>query len=296
MLTLVTGCRGRIGATLVSLLHRDGHAVRAASRNPDRLTDPTAAARTTPLPTAAGALPADVPVVACDLGDPTTFATALDGVDAVFLYAEASGIDAFVSAAEAAGVGHIVLLSSSSVLAPDAHGNPIAASHHAVERALTASPLTTTLLRPGAFASNAYQWAESVRARDSVDLPHPRSHTSPIHGTDIAEAALAVLTDPLLRNAAYHLTGPESLTAAEQVGLLAAASGRPIAVNTVTGAVWKESVAPFVPGPIADALLAYSAAADGSPAEVTGDTEKLTGHPARTFATWAEENAAAFRP
>ncbi|MFD4943936.1 SDR family oxidoreductase [Streptomyces sp. NPDC058239] len=280
MLTLVTGCRGRIGATLVSLLHRDGHAVRAASRNPEALTT----------------LPAGVPVVACDLGDPATFATALDGVDSVFLYAEVSGIEAFLSAAETAGVGHIVLLSSSSVLGPDVHGNPIAASHHAVEQALTASSLTTTLLRPGAFASNAYQWAESVRTHGSVDLPHPRSHTSPIHGTDIAEAALAVLTDPRLQGAAYHLTGPESLTAAEQAGLLAAAAGRPITVNTVTGEAWKESVAPFVPEPIADALLAYSAAADGSPAEVTGDTERLTGHPARTFASWAEEHAAAFRP
>ncbi|MFE5096733.1 NAD(P)H-binding protein [Streptomyces sp. NPDC056638] len=280
MLTLVTGCRGRIGSALVSLLHRAGHAVRAASRNPETLTT----------------LPVDVPIVACDLGDPTTFATALDGVDSVFLYAEASGIDAFLCAAETAGVGHIVLLSSSSVLGPNAHGNPIAASHHAVEQALTASPLTTTLLRPGAFASNAYQWAESVRTHGSVALPHPRSHTSPIHGTDIAEAALAVLTDPRLQGAAYHLTGPESLTAAEQVGLLAAAAGRPVTVDTVTGEAWKKSVAPFVPESIADALLAHSAAMDGSPAEVTGDTEKLTGHPARTFATWAEEHAAAFRP
>lgn len=137
MHTLVTGCRGRIGSTLVSLLHRDGHAVRAASRTPESLA------------ATAEALPAGVPVVACDLGDPATFGAALDGIDAVFLYADPSGIDAFLAAAETAGVGHIVLLSSSSVLAPDAQDNPIAASHHAVEQALIASPLTTTLLRPG---------------------------------------------------------------------------------------------------------------------------------------------------
>ncbi|MEU0626185.1 NAD(P)H-binding protein [Streptomyces sp. NPDC005989] len=284
MLTLVTGCRGRVGSTLVSLLHRDGHAVRAASRTPEDLA------------ATATALPAGVSVAACDLGDPATFGAALDGVDSVFLYAEPSGIDAFLSAAGAAGVGHIVLLSSSSVLAPDAQDNPIAASHHAVEQALLASPLTTTLLRPGAFAANAYQWAQSVRAHGTVDLPYPNSHTSPIDATDIAEAALAVLTDPRLQGEAYHLTGPESLTAAEQVGLLAAASRRPIAINTVTGAAWKKSVAGFVPEAFADALLAYTAASDGIPDEVTGDVEKLTGHPARTFAAWAEENAAAFRP
>ncbi|MFE6668360.1 NAD(P)H-binding protein [Streptomyces sp. NPDC057697] len=282
MHTLVTGCRGRIGSTLVSLLRDGGHTVRAASRTPGDLDS--------------AALPADVPVVACDLSDPATFGAALDGVDSVFLYAEPSGIDAFLSAARSAGVGHIVLLSSSSVLAPDAQDNAIAASHHAVEQALTASPLTTTLLRPGAFASNAYQWAPSVRAHGSVDLPYPDSHTSPIDTTDIAEAAFAVLTDPRLRGAAYHLTGPESLTVAEQIGLLANASGRPIAINTVTPAAWKESVAAFVPERIADALLAYSAATVDVPAEVTDNIEKLTGHPARTFAAWAEEHAAAFRP
>lgn len=278
MLTLVTGCRGRVGSTLASLLHRGGHAVRAASRNPAELS-----------------LPAGIPAVACDLGDPTTFAAALEGVDSVFLYAEPSHIDDFLAAARAAGVGHIVLLSSSSVLAPDASSNAIAASHHAVEQALTASPLTATLLRPGAFAGNAYQWSGAFRSGHPVDLPYPRSQTSPIDETDIAEAALAVLSDARLQGAAYHLTGPESLTATEQVELLAASSGTPVTVNTVSRDAWKESVSPFMPAEIAEALLGYWAATDGSPAEVTDDTEKLTGRPARTFAAWAAEHAAAFR-
>lgn len=145
MLTLVTGSRGRVGSALVSLPHQGGHAVRAASRTPDRLT-----------------LPAGVPAVACDLGDPTTFAAALDGADAVFLYAEPSQIDAFLTAAQQAGVGHIVLLSSSSALAPDPEGNPIAVAHHAVEEAVLAAPIPSTLLRPGAFATNAHP-----------DDPHP---------------------------------------------------------------------------------------------------------------------------
>ncbi|MFF1836129.1 NAD(P)H-binding protein [Streptomyces sp. NPDC058231] len=278
MLTLVTGSRGRVGSALVRLLHRGGHGVRAASRTPARLTPP-----------------AGVPAVACDLADPTTFAAALDGVDSVFLYAEAAGIDAFLAQAEAAGVAHIVLLSSSAVLGPDPHADPVARSHHAVEQALAGSPVTSTLLRPGAFAANAYQWAGAVRAHGAVGLPYPHSHTSPIHERDLAEAALAVLTEPRLQGSAYHLTGPRSLTAAEQVGLLAAASGRPIKVDAVSRTAWKSSVAPYVSDELAEGLLALWAATDGSPAEVTGGTEKLTGRPARTFAAWAAEHAAAFR-
>lgn len=162
MLTLVTGSRGRVGSALVPLPHQGGHAVRAASRTPDRLT-----------------LPAGVPAVACDLGDPTTFAAALDGADAVFLYAEPSQIDAFLTAAQQAGVGHIVLLSSSSVLAPDPEGNPIAVVHHAAEEAVLAAPIPSTLLRPGAFATNAHQWSGQVRAHGGVDLPPPREPGQP---------------------------------------------------------------------------------------------------------------------
>lgn len=278
MLTLVTGCRGRIGSTLAALLLGRGHPVRAASRNPAELS-----------------LPTGIPAVACDLGDPETFPAALEGVDSVFLYAEPSHIDDFLAAAQAAGVGHIVLLSSSSVLAPDAASNPIAASHHAVEEALTASPVGSTFLRPGDFASNAHQWAGAFRSGRPVDLPYPLSGTSPIDETSIAEAALAVLTDTRLQGAAYHLTGPESLTATEQVELLAAAAGSTTTVNAVSRQAWKESVAPFLPAEFAEALLSHWAATDGSPAEVTRDTEKLTGRPARTFASWAAEHAAAFR-
>ncbi|HEY9328432.1 MAG TPA: NAD(P)H-binding protein [Streptomyces sp.] len=278
MLTLVTGSRGRVGSALVSLLHRDGHAVRAASRNPVDLP-----------------LPAGVPSVACDLGDPSTFAAALEGVDSVFLYAEPSHITEFLAAAQTAGVAHIALLSSSTVLDPDAASNPIAASHHTVEQALTDSPLTTTLLRPGAFAGNAYQWSESIRSGRPVELPYPNSGTSPIDEADLAEAALAVLTDARLQGSAYHLTGPASLTAAEQVEILAAASGSPVTVRTVTRAGWKAAVSPYMPEEIAEGLLDHWAATDGSAAEVTGETAKLTGRPARTFAAWAADHAAAFR-
>lgn len=123
MTTLVTGSRGKVGAALIQLLHDRGAPVRAASAAPEKLE-----------------LPAGVEAVKLDLKDPATFPAALTGVTSVFLYAEPSHIDAFLQQAEAAGVQHLVLLSSSSVLAPGAADNAIAASHLAVEQALAASP------------------------------------------------------------------------------------------------------------------------------------------------------------
>lgn len=283
MTVLVTGSRGRVASTLIELLHDAGLKVRAASKNPADLSPP-----------------GGVDTVRCDLSDPADFDTALDGVDSVFLYAEASHIETFVARARAAGVQHIALLSSSSVLAPDAAENPIAAPHLAAERALEAAAargdVEATHLQPGAFATNALQWSWAIRAGRPVELPHPGTHGDPIHERDVAETAFAVLTEPRLRGSSYLLTGPESLTFSEQLAILAEATGRPAASVTVTPEQWRASVADFLPEPFADALLSYWAANDGRPAPLTRTVEELTGHPARTFATWAADHAKAFHP
>ncbi|MFJ3171298.1 NAD(P)H-binding protein [Streptomyces roseus] len=272
MSILVTGARGAVARGLVSLLAARGVPHRLASREPD-----------TP------------ETVRCDLGDPATFAGALAGVRSVFLYAEASAADAFVKEAVTAGVEHVVLLSSSSVLAPGAAENPLAASHLAVEEALLASPLHTTLLRPGSFASNALGWAWSLKSGRPVHLPHPGAHCDPVHEADLAEAAFAVLTDPALGGRAYHLTGPHSLTFATQLAILGRVLGSPIPFEAVTAEQWKAEVGAYMSGAYADALLDYWAASDGLPVETTDAVEQLTGHPARSFETWCRDHAEAFR-
>ncbi|MEU9101587.1 NAD(P)H-binding protein [Streptomyces sp. NPDC048361] len=279
MTVLITGSRGKVATTLIPLLRELGVAVRAASASPDKL-----------------AVPAGVERVVCDLDDPATFPAALAGVESVFLYANPKHIEAFLADAKAAGVQHIVLLSSSSVLEPGADTNAIAAMHSAVERGLERSGIPSTFLRPGGFAGNALGWSWAAKSTGAVDLPYPETQSSPIHEADIAEAALAVLTRPELRGHAYHITGPESLTAAQQVAMVAEAAGRPLTVNPVSAEAWKESTAEFMPAGVADALLSYFASHEGRPDAVTQAVEELTGHPARTFASWAHENAAAFRP
>ncbi|WKK24380.1 hypothetical protein QZH56_01575 [Streptomyces olivoreticuli] len=111
----------------------------------------------------------------------TTLRTALTGVTTVFLYAAPDRITDFIDHAQQAGVTHVVLLSSSSVLGPDPDSDPLAKSHLDVERALLASPLTTTILRPGSFASNAGAWAWPIKAGRPVSLPFPGAHNDPIH-------------------------------------------------------------------------------------------------------------------
>ncbi|KPI33951.1 hypothetical protein OV450_1170 [Actinobacteria bacterium OV450] len=272
MSILVTGARGAVARGLAPLLAARDIPHRLASRAPD-----------TP------------GTVHCDLGDPSTFPGALAGIRSVFLYAEASAIEAFVNEAVSAGVEHVVLLSSSSVLGPGAGDSPLAAAHLAVEEALKASPLRTTLLRPGAFARNALGWARSLKSGRPIRLPYPGSHGDPVHEADLAEAASAVLTDPALGGRAYHLTGPQSLTFATQLAILGGVLGAPVPFESVTPQEWKSEVDGYIPGPYADALLEYWAAGDGLPVEITDTVEHLTGHPARSFDTWARDHADAFR-
>ncbi|WP_418958451.1 NAD(P)H-binding protein [Streptomyces tritici] len=283
MSVLVTGARGRVATALLALLHDAGIEARAASKKPGDLSPPPG-----------------VEAVHCDLAEPDSFDGALAGVDAVFLYAEPSHIDAFTARARAAGVEHVVLLSSSAVLAPDAADSPIAASHLAVERALEAAAadgsFEATHLQPGAFATNALGWIPAIRGTGVVELPYPGAHTDPIHERDVAEAAFAVLTEPKLRGSSYLLTGPQSLTFAEQLATLAHVTGRRIETRAQTPAEWRAAVAPYIPGRFADALLRYWADHDGAPVTTTGTVEELTGHPARTFTTWATDHAAAFAP
>ncbi|MGA4802225.1 NAD(P)H-binding protein [Streptomyces lavendulocolor] len=282
MTFLVTGSRGRVGSALIELLHGHGLRVRAGSADPTGLTPP-----------------AGVATVRCDLGDPGTFPAALDGVDSVFLYADPRHADAFAAEARAAGVRHIVLLSSSSVLSPDAEANPIAASHLAVERALAAASadgsFDVTYLQPGAFATNALQWAPAIRAAGVVDLPYPEAVGDPIHEADVAAVAYTALTDDRLRGSSYVLTGPEALTFAEQLTIIGRAAGRRIGIGTVTPEEWKASVAPYVPAEFADALLDHWSACTAGPVPLTRTVEELTGRPARTFARWAADHAGAFR-
>ncbi|MFJ9614033.1 NAD(P)H-binding protein [Streptomyces noursei] len=274
---LITGGRGAVATHLADLLHRDGRPVRLGSAHPDSLNPP-----------------AGVPTVRLDLTDPSTFPAALTGITSVFLYANPDHITDFIDHAHRAGVTHVVLLSSSSVLSPDPDSDPLAKSHLDVEQALLASPITTTILRPGSFAANAGAWAWPVKAGRPVSLPFPGAHNDPIHEKDVAEAAHAALTEPRHRGGRFVLTGPESMTFAQQIDQLSTVTGRPIAINRVTREEWKRETADHIPAVYADALLNWWESNDGKPLAVTGTVEELTGHPARSFTTWATDHTADF--
>ncbi|GAB7184972.1 NAD(P)H-binding protein [Kitasatospora sp. Ki12] len=279
MTILVTGARGKVGQAVIDRLHAAGLTVRAASANPAELTVPTG-----------------VQVAELSLDRPETFDAALRGVRQVFLYPQPAGIHELVKAAEAAGVEHVVLLSSSSVLGPDAANDPLASHSLRVERALADSDLTRTFLRPDAFASNALGWAHFIGRSMPVRLAYPDAGIAPIHPEDIADIAVEALTGTSLTGRSVTLTGPESLTFREQLALLADTLGREIPVERITRAEAEQQMGAHMPAPMVSSLLDLWQAADHGPAAIADTTLTLLGRPARTFHQWARENVAAFTP
>lgn len=274
---LITGATGHVGSRVLGRLAEAGHPVRALSRTPEKAV-----------------WPAEVEVVRGDLADPASLPAALAGVDAVFLFAAPGSGPAFVAAAREAGVRKVVLLSSGSVSDEGAQDGPIAAYHAEIEEALRGSGLAWTFLRPDVFAANSLMWAGQTRGGDVVRGAYAGAASAPIHEADIADVAVEALLDDAHLGQVYRLTGPESLTHAEQARVLGAALDRPIVFEELPAEVARQAMSAYVPQPILESIFAHWASSVGRTALTTVDVEKVTGHPARTYREWATEHASAF--
>jgi len=279
---LVTGATGTVGRPLLTELITAGADVRALSRTPER-----------------AGLPPGVEVVPGDLGRPETLPPAVAGIERAFLLSggpEGPEHDAnLIAAAKQAGVGHVVTL---SVLGAGHNADdPITRWHLAGERAVTDSGLAWTILRPGAFMSNALMWAPSIKAQGVVYAPFAQAKTAAVDPADIAAVAARALTGAGHDGKTYPLTGPEPLSAADQVEILGAALGRPLRVVDVPPERAKDAMVDSgMPAELADAVIASMAQAGTDHAVAVLPTiEQVTGRPAQSFAEWTDAHLEAFR-
>lgn len=98
-----------------------------------------------------------------------------------------------------------------STVAPD--DTIIGARHRKTENRLNLSGLAHTILRTGAFMSNALDWVTSVTSKGVVYTPVPDAELAPIAPGDVAAAADAALLAPASPSQVIELTGAETLTA-----------------------------------------------------------------------------------
>ncbi|MEE1819440.1 NAD(P)H-binding protein [Streptomyces sp. SP18ES09] len=199
---LVLGSTGKTGRRVTARLQERGYEVRAASRG--------------------GA-------VRFDWDDESTWEPALDGVGAAYLV-DSMRSDAgvsmrkFTELAVARGVRRLVLLSHRDWVVPEGR------EKLPCERAVRESGAEWTLLKPAWFAQNFSEdpffrgqvmagevvWSTGAGTEPFVDVE------------DIADVAVAALTEEGHAGEAYELSGPRLLSLDEVVGEIARATGRTV--------------------------------------------------------------------
>lgn len=279
---LVTGATGTIGAEVVkALASRPNITVRAAVRDP-----------------AKAKLAAGVEAVKLDWDAPETYASALRGVDSVFLLTPfvntaVEYTRALVEAAKSSGtVKKIVKLSATGV---NADSFQLGRWHYEAERLVEGSGLAWVALRPNFFMTNFVAFyppdAEGV-----IYLPTADGKAAWVHPADIAAVAAETLLRADWDGKTLEITGPEALSVGEVAAVLSEVAKRPIKHVDVPEAAARSGMDGLnMPTWMVDGMMDLNQVIKNSWASVvTPVVEQVTGGKPRTLRSFAEENKASF--
>ncbi|MGW6745312.1 NAD(P)H-binding protein [Streptomyces sp. NPDC055025] len=271
--TLVIGGTGKTGRRVVARLRGRGVPTRAASRSGDTLFD---------------------------WEDRATWKAALDGVGAVYIVpvdTAPSRTPALVEQAVAGGVTRLVLLSARGADVPGYFGPAFDGGPHVEgERAVRASGAAWTILRPGWFAQNFSEGAfrDEVIAGE-LALFAGDGAASFVDAEDIAEIAVAALTEPGHDGRSYELSGPRALTVDDCLAEIGRATGRraryvPLDEAAYRARLISRGVSEDEAATWADALKPIRTSQE---APVLDGVVRALGRPPRDFAEFARAEAAA---
>ena len=232
---------------------------------------------------------------AFDWNDPATWPSALDGVGAVYLayYPDLAvpgaveTVRSFAELAMGSGVPRLALLSG--------RGEPEA---ERAEQAVANTGAELTILRSTWFMQNFSEdyMLEHVLGGE-LRLPAGQVPTPFVDADDIADVAVAALTDDRHIGQLYELTGPRSLTMAEAAAEIAQASGRPVRYLPVSLEQHAaEAAAHGVPPEVVELLTyLFSEVMDGRNTATTDGVRRALGREPRDFGVYARAAATAWR-
>jgi uncharacterized protein YbjT (DUF2867 family) len=263
--TLVLGGTGKTGSRVARRLAALGRSVRVGSR---RGTPPF------------------------DWDDEATWERALADVGAAYVsyYPDvaipgaADRVDSFVKLALKCGVRRLVLLSG--------RGEDEA---QRAERVVQDSGADWTIVRASWFAQNFSEsfLVSAVQAGEVVlpvgDIPEPF-----VDVDDIADVAVAALTEDGHAGQLYEVTGPRMLTFADAVAEIAAATGQEIRYVQISPEAFKMALSEQgLPADLVWLLdYLFATVLDGRNAFVTDGVERVLGRPPRDFSDYARDTAA----
>jgi uncharacterized protein YbjT (DUF2867 family) len=262
--TLVLGGRGKTGRRIVQRLTARGLPVRVGSRS------------------------GQPPFV---WEDPSTWGPALHGARAAYIsyYPDLAvpgateAVGAFAELARERGVERLVLLSG--------RGEEVAQQ---AEREVQEIGGEVTIVRCAWFMQNFSEdyLLESI-AGGEVVLPADAQLEPFVDAEDIADVAVAALTEPGHAGQAYELTSPRLLTFPDAVAEIARAAGREIRYVPVSLEDYAAGAADHgVPAEIVGFLTYLFREVLGNNPYVTDGVQRALGRPPRDFADYAARTAA----
>jgi uncharacterized protein YbjT (DUF2867 family) len=263
--TLVLGATGKTGRRVIERLEARNVPVRVGSRS-------------APLP--------------FDWEDTSTWAKALQGVDALYISyfpdlaapGAAAAIQLLTGMAVKAGVRRMVLISG--------RGEPEA---QRCEEIVRACPVEWTLVRASWFAQNFSEsyFLDPILAGE-VELPAGDVGEPFVDADDIADVAVAALTEPGHAGQLYEVTGPRLLTFAEAVAEIGRACGREIRYRQIPIATYADRMAQMqVPQPVISLVTyLFGEVLDGRNASTTDGVMRALKRAPRDFRDYARDTAA----
>ena len=279
---LITGATGNIGGRVVERLLRRGEQTRVFVRDADKAT---------------ARFGDRVDVSVGDFGDPATLSGAVDGVDVVFLVT--SGPDlaekdkAAADIAKSAGVKPLVKLSTDDV----EQGVGTGVWHREGEAAIRDSGIGFVFMQPSGFMDNFLNWANAIKADGVVRCAAGDGRIPFIHADDVADVAIAAMTEPQYAGRSLPITGPEALSFADMTAKVGAVIGRELRFQPRSEDDERHQQAAWgSPEPLIEARLSiFRAMREGRLATVTDNVAAILGREPISFDRWAQQNAAAFR-
>jgi uncharacterized protein YbjT (DUF2867 family) len=263
--TLVLGANGKTGRRIVDRLRARDVPVRAGSRS------------------------AQPPF---DWEDPLTWPGALDGASAAYISyfpdlavpGAPEAVGAFAQQAMEHGVDRLVLLSG--------RGEEEAQRS---EEVLRRSGAGWTIVRASWFAQNFNEsyFVDPIRAGE-IALPTDRVGEPFIDASDIADVAVAALTEDGHVGQLYEVTGPRLLSFAEAIGEIAEATGRELRYEPVGLEEFASGLAAEgVPADVVELLrYLFGEVVDGRNAHLADGVQRALGREPRDFADFARDAAA----
>lgn len=259
---LVIGKNGKTGSRVNERLQALGYATRAVSRS------------TTP---------------SFDWEKPETWRSAIEGTASAYITYQPDlavpnaepAIREFLRIAAKAGLNHIVLLS----------GRGEEGAQRA-EEMLKSCGITWNIVRASWFCQNFSEsfMLEGILAGDLV-LPAGDTVEPFVDADDIADVAVAALTDPIHRNKIFEITGPRALTFAQCIREISEALGRPVKYTRVPVDAYIDALREQgVPEDMQWLLRElFTVVFDGRNSNVMFGVEEALGRPATDFKTYVQK-------